>query len=99
MSDPHKPLLNLSDKISIKRKDKHVAIPNLIICYTWKNMKNRITFKIKTGYYLEFLIAETVKLLGSTKSKITKDENGENVPHLEITEVMLVQCNIVNNDY
>ena len=40
-----------------------------------------------------------MKLLGSTKSKITKDENGENVPHLEITEVMLVQCNIVNNDY
>ena len=40
-----------------------------------------------------------MKLLGSTKSKITKDEIGENVPHLEITEVMLVQCNIVNNDY
>ena len=40
-----------------------------------------------------------MKLLGSTKSKITKDENGENVPHLEITEVVLVHCNIVNNDY
>ena len=40
-----------------------------------------------------------MKLLGSTKSKITKDENGENVPHLEITEVVLVFCNIVNNDY
>ena len=40
-----------------------------------------------------------MKLLGSTKSKITKDKNGENVPHLEVTEVVLVHCDIVNNDY
>ena len=40
-----------------------------------------------------------MKLLGSIKIKITKDKNGENVPHLEITEVVLVYCNIVNNDY
>ena len=40
-----------------------------------------------------------MKLLGGTKNKITKDKNSENVPHLEITEVMLVHCNIVNNDY
>ena len=40
-----------------------------------------------------------MKLLGSTKSKITKDENGENLPHLEITEVVLTHCNIVNNNY
>ena len=40
-----------------------------------------------------------MKLLGSTKNKITKDKNGENVPQLEITEVALVHCNIVNNDY
>ena len=40
-----------------------------------------------------------MKLLGSTKSKITKDKNGENVSHLEITEVVLVHCNIANNDY
>ena len=62
-------------------------------------MENRIAFKIKTGYYLELLTSEAMKLLGSTKSNITKDENGENVPHLEITEVVLVHCNIVNNDY
>ena len=42
---------------------------------------------------------ETIKLLGSTENKITKDKNGENVPHLEIAEVVLVHCNIVNNDY
>ena len=39
-----------------------------------------------------------MKLLGSAENKITKDKNGENVPHLEITEVVLVHCNIVNND-
>ena len=42
---------------------------------------------------------ETLKLLGSTKNKITKNENGENVPNLEINEVVLVHCNIVCNDY
>ena len=40
-----------------------------------------------------------MKLLGSTKSKINKDKNGENLLHLEITEVVLVHCNLVNNDY
>ena len=40
-----------------------------------------------------------MKLLGSTENETTKDKNGENVPHLEITELVLVHCNIVNNDY
>ena len=62
-------------------------------------MENRITFKIKTGYYLELLVPEIMKVLGNTKSKITKDENGENVPHLKITELLLTYFNIVNNDY
>ena len=62
-------------------------------------IENRITFKVKARYYLDFLTLETMKLLGSTKSKITKDENGETVPHLELTELVLVHCNIVNNDY
>ena len=61
--------------------------------------ENRITFKIKNGYYLELLTPETMKLLGSTESKITKDKNGENVPHLEIVELVLVHCSLVNNDY
>ena len=55
--------------------------------------------EIKTGYFLELLTPETMKLLRSTENKITKDKNGENVPHLEITEVVLVHCNIANNDY
>ena len=62
-------------------------------------IENRITFKIKTGYYLELLTPETIKLLGSTKSKVTKDENGENMFYLEINEVILIHCNVVNNSY
>ena len=62
-------------------------------------IENSVTFKIRKGYSLELLPPDTMKLLGSTKNKIIKDKNGENVPHLEITEVVLVHCNIVNNDY
>ena len=40
-----------------------------------------------------------MKLLGIAESKITKDKNGENVPHLEVAELVLVHCNLVNNDY
>ena len=61
--------------------------------------KNRIMFKIKTGHYLELLTPGTMKLLRSTEIQITKDKNGGNVPHLEVTEVVLVHCYIVNNDY
>ena len=56
-------------------------------------------FNIKTGYYLELLILETMKLLRSTKNKITKHETSENVPRLEITEVVLVNHNIANSNY
>ena len=151
-------MLKLTDKLDLRRGQKTVALSNLSIYYTWKNVKssynnnkfkisaptwneefdlpdgsysvsdiqdhfeyilkkhservdnpsirmyinrieNRITFKTKNGYYLEILTPETIKLLGSTESKITKDKNGENVPHLEIVELVLVHCNLVNNDY
>ena len=81
----------------LKKHGENVDNPSIQI-YVNK-IENRITFKIKNGYSLELLTPETMKLLGSTKNKITKDKNGENVPHLEITEVVLVHCNIVNNDY
>ena len=61
--------------------------------------ENRITFKIKTEYNLELLTPETMKLLGSTEKKINENQHGESIPHLEITAVVLVHCNIVNNDY
>ena len=61
--------------------------------------ENRIKFKIKIGYYLKLFAPETIKLLGNTRSRITNDKIGENVPHLEITEVILAHRNIVKNDY
>ena len=82
---------------SLKKCNKDIHNPSI---KTFVNkIENKITLKIKKGYYLELLITETMKLLGGTKCKITKDKNGDNVPHLEITEVVLVHFNIVNNDY
>ena len=157
-SEYHVLVLKLTDKLDLRRDQKTVALSNLRIYYTWKNVKssynnnkfkisaptwseefelldgsysisdiqdyfeyilkkhsesvdnpsirmyinrieNRITLKIKNGYYLELLTPETMKLLGSTESKITKDKNGENFPHLEVVELVLVHCNLVNNNY
>ena len=156
-SDPHRLLLNISDKINLKRNDKYVALSNLSIYYIWKNIKNsyknnkfkisaptwneefelsnalyfvshiqdyfeyilethgektddiliiyknktenRIKFRIRTGYYFKLFTPETMKILGSTKSKITNNKSGENMPHLEITKVLLLHCNTINSDY
>ena len=151
-------VLKLADKLDLRRDQKSVALSNLSICYTWRNIKSsyknnksrisaptwsdefelpdgsysmsdiqdyfkntlkkhsesvdnpsieiyvskiekRVTFKIKNGYYLELLTPETLKLLGSTERKINEDKNGENVPHLEIFELVLIHCNIFNNNY
>ena len=62
-------------------------------------IKNRIVFKIKTGYKLELLSEETMQLLGSSKHVIGKNKNGELIPRLETVEVVLVHCNLVNKNY
>ena len=80
------------------KKHGEEAVNPSIKMYTNK-IENRITFKIKIGYYLELLTTETMKSLGSTKSERKKDKNGENVPYLEITEVALIHCNVANNSY
>ena len=156
-SKPHVLALKLTNKLDLRFGEKVIALSNLSIYYTWKNIKswynnkfkisaptwndefelpdgsysisdiqdyfeyifkkhgedidkpsgqiyvnkieNRVPFKMKNGYSLKLLTPETMKLLGSTENKITNDKNGENVPHLEITAVILVHCNIVNNDY
>ena len=85
--------------LNISLKKHETVTDNLSIRIYVSKIFNRITFKTKTGYYIELLTPETMKLLGSTKSKITKNENDENVLHLEITEVVLIHCNIVNNNY
>ena len=157
-NEPHKFRLSLSDKLNLKNPNKNIALGNLSIYYTWKNIKsaynnnkfkisaptwndtfdlpdgsysisdiqdyfefiikkhetltenppvqiypnkikNRIVFKIKTGYKLELLSPETMKLLGSTKKDVDQDKNGEYVPKLESVEVVLVHCNLVKNNY
>ena len=62
-------------------------------------IKNRIVFKVKTGYKLELLSSETMKLLGSTKKDVDQNKDGADVPKLESVEVVLVHCNQVNNNY
>ena len=79
-------------------KDMKFSDNPSIIIYVNK-IENRITFKIEAVYYIQLLTPETMKLLGSTKSKITKNVDGKNVPRLEIAVVILVCCNTVNNDY
>ena len=157
-SEYHVLELKLADKLDLRRGKKIIALSNLSIYYTWRNIKssyknnkfkisapkwsnefelpdgsysisdiqdyfeyilkkhsesvdgppieifvskneNRIKFKIKNGYHLELLIPETMKLLGSTESKITREKDGENVPHLEIIELVLVHCNLFNYNY
>ena len=79
----------------LKKHSESVDNPSIRI-YVNK-IENRIMFKIKSGYYLELLTS--MKFLGSTVIKITKDKNDENVPHLEVVELVLVHCKLVNNDY
>ena len=84
---------NVSDKIDLK--DETVFDNPPIRMYV-NNIDNKTTFKIKARYYFELLTPKNTKLL---KSKINRGKNGENMPLLEVTEVKLVHCNIVNNDY
>ena len=83
--------------ISLKKHGEKTDSPSIRM-YVNK-IENRITFKTKTEYYLELLMPKTRKLLRSTKKKINKNKNGKNVLHLEITEIVLIHCNIVDNDY
>ena len=62
-------------------------------------IKNRIVFKIKTGYKLELISPETMKLLGNTEKDADKNKDGEDVSELESVEVVLGHCNLVNNKY
>ena len=90
-------LFKITLNISLKNHEEKTDNPSIKMFVI--KMVNIIMFKIKTGYYVQLLTLETIKLLRNTKSKITKDKNGENTSCLEITEVVSVHCNIVNNDY
>ena len=77
---------------------KRVTVNPPIRIYVNK-IENRITSKIKTGYNLQIVTPKTTKLLWHTKNKITKNEYGKNVPHLESIKVVLVHSHIFNNDF
>ena len=93
---------DIQDYFEYILKKRSESVDNTSVKIYVHKIENRITFKIKSGYYLELLTLETMKVLGSTEStesKITKDKNGENVPHLDVVQLVLVHCNFVNNDY
>ena len=81
----------------IKKHSERVDNPSIKI-YVNK-FENRVTFKIKKAYYLELLTPGTMKLLGSTESKIAKDKNGGSVPHLELVELVIIHRSLANNNY
>ena len=90
---------DIQDYFEYMLKKHSESVDNPSIRMYINRIENRITFKIKNGYCLELLTPETMKLLGSTERKITKDKNSENIPHLEVVELVLAHCNLNNNDY
>ena len=78
---------NIQDCFEYILKKKLENIDNPSVKIYVNKIENRFTFRIRNGYRLELLTPETIKLLGSTENKITKDKNSKNVPHLEITFV------------
>ena len=88
---------DIQDCLKYMIKKHETLIDNHPLRIYVNKIGKRITFEIKTRYYLQLLTSEAMKLLRTTKT--TKHENGKNVPHLEIFEVVLVHCNIFNSNY
>ena len=82
----------------IIKKHETIASVSPVLIYVNK-INNRIVFKIKSGYKLELLSKETMKLLGSSTDTTDGDKNSELVPKLESVDLVLVHCNVVNNSY
>ena len=82
-------------KYIIKKHETLITIPPIHLYIN--RINNILVFKIKDGYKLELQTAKTMKLFGSTKKVIDKTKNGEKVLNLEVVEVVLVQCNFVDN--
>ena len=89
----------IQDYFEFTIKKHETLAENLQVQIYPNNIKNRIVFKIKTGYKLELLTPKTMRLLGSTKKGIDKDKDGENLPKLKSVEVVLVHNNVLKNDY
>ena len=91
-------ILILQDYLEYIIKTNQTKIDNHPIKIYVTKIENSITFKIKTGYYVELLTLEIMKLLRSTERKITNNEYCENVAYLEITEAVIIHCNVINNN-
>ena len=99
MPDVSYSISGIQDYFEFIIKKHEILAQNLPIQTYVNKIKIRIVFKLKTGYKLELLSPETMKLLGSIKKDVDQDKDGEDVPKLESVEVVLVHCNLVNNNY
>ena len=86
---------DIQDYFEFIIKKYRTSTENLSIQIYPNKIKSSIVFKIKSGYKLELLTPQTMKLLGNTKKDVDADKNSKNVPKLESVEVVLVYCNLV----
>ena len=86
---------DIQDYFEFIIKKHEILTEDMLIEIYPNKIRNRIVFKIKTGYRLELLTPETMRLLGSTKKVVDEDKNGEIVPRLESVEIVAVHCNLV----
>ena len=98
MSDGSYSIADIKDYFEFIIKKKETLTENPLTQIYPNKIKNRIVFKVKTGYKLELLSPERMKLLGSTKKDADQDKDGY-VQKLESVEAVLVHCNLVNNNY
>ena len=92
-------LLTSKTTLNLSLKNRTLWLKILLYKFILIKSKTGLFQNNKTGYELELLSPETIKLLGSTKKDVEKDKDGQNVPKLESVEVFLVHYNIVNNNY
>ena len=85
--------------LSTLRRNTRLIAYNPPIKTFIRKIKRYVVFKIKTSYNLVLLSEETMRLLGSTEKVVAKDKNSENVPKLEIVDVILMHCSVLNNNY
>ena len=89
-------ITDIQDYFEFSIKKHQSVIENLPVQVYPNKIKNRIVFKIKTGYRLELLTPETRRLLGSTRKGVDQDKGSENMPKLESVKVILVHCNLLS---
>ena len=99
LHDGSYPVSDIQDYFEYIIKKHETIVDNPPVQIYVNKIKNRIIFKIKTGYKVELLTKETLQLLGNSKKDIDQNKNGEFVPRIETVEVVLVHCNLVNNNY